>query len=280
MRRIKNHTAEKLTYIKKYINAYLKATKSLPSKYYVDGFSGTGKCIICNKKCKSVGGLKCCNCGKGSITDGSSLIALHAAGDFTKYLFVEINDKNIKELEQTISREIDSDKIKKIIFKNEDANLFLQNLYKYIPDNAGCLVLLDPEGSELSWETIKSLSKIKKIDLLILYAYDMALVRLTKNYTDKLDKFYGTSEWQKIFNDNQIALERKNKLLNFYKGRLMGLGFKYVEWRQIRRRLREGKSLYHLILATRHPVAAKIMADIFNKELDGQQKIKFGKKVF
>ena len=58
MRRVKNHTAEKLKYFKKYIEGYLVATKRLPEKYYIDAFAGTGKCILCNEKCKSRGGVK------------------------------------------------------------------------------------------------------------------------------------------------------------------------------------------------------------------------------
>ena len=60
MRRIKSYTVEKLTYFSKYVKAYLKATKRLPEKYYIDAFAGTGKCILCDiTQCKSEGGKKC-----------------------------------------------------------------------------------------------------------------------------------------------------------------------------------------------------------------------------
>jgi len=276
MRRIKSHTIEKLAYFKKYIEAYLVATKRLPIKYYIDAFASSGRCILCDERCKSKGGLTCEKCGKGKIIDGSAMISLKTKNTFSGYLFVDLNKNYITELEKFIE-ELDQTLQKKILIKNSDSNVVLRNIYKYIPKYAGCLIFLDPEGPELEWGTIKYLSKINKADLLILYPYDMALVRLTSNYTAKLDKFYGTSDWIKIYRakENFNADKRRTALLNFYTANLEKLGFKYVICKPVRRRLRSGKSLYHLILASHHPAAKKIMEDIFNKELDGQQKIKF-----
>ncbi|MFH0969791.1 MAG: three-Cys-motif partner protein TcmP [Patescibacteria group bacterium] len=276
MRRIKEHTVEKLEYFRKYIEAYLVATKRLPRKFYIDAFAGTGKCILCEQKCSSKGGCRCIKCGKGKVVDGSALISLKIKKDFTGYIFIEIENKNIKNLEKFINEEVDLEKRKKILIKQTDSNLLLRNIYKYISQYTGCLILLDPEGPELDWETIKYLSKIKKAELLILYPYDMALVRLTRDYSNKLDKFYGTNKWSEIYNDKNILRpsEKKNKLLEFYINNLKNLGFDYVEYKQIRKRLRGGKALYHFILATHHPAGKKIMSHIFNKELDGQQKFR------
>ena len=276
MRRIKSHTVEKLAYFRKYIEAYLVATKRLPIKYYIDAFAGSGKCILCDEKCKSRGGLTCHKCGGGKLVDGSAMISLKTKNTFSGYLFIDLNKNYIKELEKFIE-ELDQTLQKKILLKNSDSNIVLRNIYKYIPRYAGCLIFLDPEGSELEWETIKYLSKIDKADLLILYPYDMALVRLISNYTAKLDKFYGTPDWIIIYRakENFNAGKRKTALLNFYTRNLEKLGFKYVICKPVRKRLRSGKSLYHLILASHHPAATKIMEDIFNKELDEQQRIKF-----
>lgn len=276
MRRIKSHTLEKLEYFRKYIEAYLVATKRLPIKYYIDAFAGSGKCVLCDEKCNSKGGLRCQKCGKGKLVDGSAMISLKTKNTFSGYLFIDLNKNYVKELEEFI-KELDQILQKKILVKNSDSNAVLKNIYKYILKYAGCLIFLDPEGPELEWETIKYLSKINKADLLILYPYDIALVRLTSNYTEKLDKFYGTPDWIKIYKDknNFNPEKRKMALLTSYIKNLEKLGFKYVVCKPIRRRLRGGKPLYHLILASHHPAAKKIMEDIFNKELDGQQRIKF-----
>lgn len=275
MRRIKSHTIEKLEYIKKYINAYLTATKRLPVKYYIDAFAGSGKCVLCDVACESDGGLRCIKCGKGKIVDGSTMIALNAKDRFRGYLFIELNNKNLDDLDGCIKK-LDQESQKTVTLKRGDSNVILQDIYKHIPKQAGCLILLDPEGPELYWTTIKYLAKINKADLLILYPYDMALVRLTKEYGEKLNLFYGGEGWLEIYQDkNNFSSERKKKaLLNFYVDNLKKLGFAYVAYKQIKRRLREGNPLYHLILASHHPAAKKIMDDIFNKELDGQTRLK------
>lgn len=276
MRRIKSHTIEKLEYIRKYIEAYLVATKRLPIKYYIDAFAGSGKCILCDEKCKSRGGLTCQKCGKGKIVDGSAMISLGTKNIFSGYIFIDLNKNYIDDLEKLIEK-LDQSLQKKVVVKKADSNIILRDIYKYIPKYAGCLIFLDPEGPELEWETIKYLSKINKVDLLILYPYDMALVRLALNYKEKLNKFYGSCDWSKIYSDkkNFNPNKRKIALLDLYLGNLEKLGFKYVICKQIKRRLRSGKSLYHLILASHHPAAQKIMEHIYNKELDGQRKFKF-----
>lgn len=276
MRRIKSHTSEKLEYIRKYIEGYLMATKRLPIKYYIDAFAGSGKCILCDTECNSRGGKRCLLCGRGHVVDGSVLISLKTKNKFSEYIFIEIIQNNIKNLEKIIQQEF-SEYRGLIKIKKADSNELLKNLYQHVSQYAGCLIFLDPEGPELFWDTVKYLSKIRKVELLILYPYDMSLVRLVKNFQEKLDKFYGNNEWFKIYNDkdNYNAEKRKLMLLNLYVNNLKKLGFEHVVLKQIRRNLRSGRSLYHLILATHHPAGKKIMEDIFNKELDGQQKISF-----
>lgn len=270
---------EKLQYFKKYIDAYLYATKRLPFKYYIDAFAGTGRCVLCNAKCDCEGGIRCEKCESGKIVDGSALISLKLILPFDLYILIELKKDNRNELEKFINEDINDKKIdsarqNKIKIVSEDCNSYLQRLSKTIKPNIGCVIFLDATSDELSWETVKSLSKIERVDLLILYPYDMSLTRLTKNYKVKLDRFYGDSEWLNIYNRNLTPHGRREALLKFYKGNLIKLGFKSVE-KHIKKRLRAGHPLYHLVFATRSDVGLKIMSDIFNKELDGQTKMQF-----
>lgn len=262
MRLIKEHSLQKLEYLRKYIDGYLSATKRLRVKYYIDAFSGTGKCILYNTK---------------QQVDGSALIALKATGIFNKYILIEKDKTNFKILKECIKNEILEDRLKLIEFYNKDCNEFLKE-YNYNPSPyVGYFILLDPAGPELQWETINLLSKLKKIDLLILYPYDMALVRLVNKYPQKLDKFYGTNKWFDIYKKRRDAADARRKLLKFYIRNLEALGFEseLIDCRPVRRKLREGKLLYYLIFATHSPVAKKIISDIFNKELNGQKKFNF-----
>lgn len=275
MRRIKSHTIEKLEYVRKYIEAYLVATKRLSTKYYIDAFAGSGTCILCDINCNSTGGIKCQKCGRGKIVDGSALISLKTKNEFSRYIFIDIDEQCKKELEEN-KKGLSLALQNKIRIIKENSNDILNNFFKYISEYAGCLIFLDPEGPELEWETIIHLSKIVRVDLLILYPYDMSLVRLTtSDYGEKLDKFYGNPNWSNVYKDinNYDAPKRKKAMLDYYINNLKCLGFKYVVYKQIRRRLRIGKPLYHLLLVSHNQAAAKIMEDIFNKELDGQQSL-------
>lgn len=276
MRRIKSHTLIKLKYLEKYVNAYLTATKRLPYKYFVDAFAGTGECIVCDVRCKSRGGKKCAECSMGGKRiDGSAIISLKAKENFTKYFFIELNSNNIGELKKTIKEKINSERSIRVHYLKGDTNIVLPKIDSILPKKSGVLIFLDPEGPELFWDTIVALSKLEKCDLLILYPYDMSLVRLTTIYGNKLDKFFGTKEWSDLYFNGRTPNERRLALLNFYRNNLMKIGFSYVIPKPIKTGFRNGKLLYYLILATHKSVGQKIMSDIFNKELDGQTKMKF-----
>jgi three-Cys-motif partner protein len=274
MRRIKSHSLQKLQYFKKYVDAYLLATKKMPRKYFIDAFAGTGKCILCGAKCKGRGGSRCVKCGNGKVIDGSALIVAKTKNVFSGYIFIEIGKKNIDLLKRFIGEEVSEDRKGRISIEKNDANKLSEIIHEHIPGQAGCLIFLDPEGPELFWETLTNLSKIKKVELLILYPYDMSLVRLTTGYKEKLNRFYGSEKWTEQYEAGRNAEERKEILLNYYLNNLKSLGFEYVVCKQVRRKIREGKALYHLILASHHPVGEKIMRQIFDKELDGQIKMK------
>lgn len=272
MRRIKKHTAEKLEYIRKYIAAYLVAAKTVPIKYYIDAFAGTGICILCNEKCKS----KDCDesCNKGKQLDGSALIALKDKNHFARYFLCELSNKNILVLKDSITKKIDNKRLQKIEFIQGDSNIKIPEYINTFSGWSSSLVLLDPEGPEINWETIKSLSMLNRVDLLILYPYDMAFVRMTKEYKNKLDLVYGSSEWQQIYKESKTIDQRRAGLLGYYINNLKKLGLIYTEFKVIRTRYRSGKSLYHFILSSKKPIAVKIMRDIFNKPLDNQIRMK------
>jgi three-Cys-motif partner protein len=137
------------------------------------------------------------------------------------------------------------------------------------------LILLDPEGPELLWDTIKHLSKIKKAELFILFPYDMALARMVPDYKNRLDDFFGSKDWRDIYDSAKTPKKRKNRLLSHYLSNLNKLGFQHVSHKQIKTNLRDGRNLYHLIHTTHNSTAKKIIDHVFDKELDGQTKMKF-----
>lgn len=270
MRRIKDHTFEKLQYIRKYVSAYLVATKSIRVKYYIDAFSGTGKCVLCSESCNSKGSK--CNCGKGKIVDGSAMVVIKQPQKFSKYFLFELGPKNFKELVKCLESE-SGDKLKLIETVKGDCNIEIPKIIGKLNGFGSCLALLDPEGPELDWKTIESLAKFRRMDLLVLFPYDMALSRLVKDYQEKNDYFFGSKEWQSAHASAPTIQSRRTKMLEYFTNNLKDLGFTHIVSKLIKSRYRGGNPLYHFILASRYNVAAKIMNDIFEKSLDTQRKL-------
>ncbi|MFZ3057433.1 MAG: three-Cys-motif partner protein TcmP [Minisyncoccales bacterium] len=278
IRKIKPHTIDKLTLVDKCTNAYLVATKRLTSKYYIDAFAGTGKCFLCSRvNCLINNTEECLNCGRGKIIDGSCLRVLKIKNKFDKYFFIDLKKSNVNLLKECVNddKEVNSSLKEKIEYIKGDSNKVLKIICEKLKDEKylGCLAFLDPEGPELYWETIKYLSEIPKIDLLILYAYEMSLVRLTREYKEKLDKFYGGEEWREVYRKGSSTQKRTNNLLNFYIDNLKKLGFMVAE-KRITRKMRGGHPLYHLIGASKNKAGFNIFQGVLNnKELDGQRKL-------
>lgn len=270
MRRIKPHTFEKLQYIQKYISAYLIATKSIKTKYYIDGFSGTGKCVLCTENCKSRGSK--CNCGKGKEIDGSVLIAVRQPDKFSRYFLCELGPKNCRELSECLKKESpsNSDLVEVI---NGDCNVEIPRILGGLNRYSSCLTLLDPEGPELDWNTIVELSKFKHMDIMILFPYDMSLSRLVKDYKEMNNKFFGSDKWQDAHASAPTIKSRRIKMLNHFMDNLKDLGFTQMSSKLIKSKYRDGLPLYHFLLVSHYPIAAKIMDDIFSKSLDSQQKL-------
>ncbi|MEK7693748.1 MAG: three-Cys-motif partner protein TcmP, partial [Chloroflexota bacterium] len=141
---------------------------------------------------------------------------------------------------------------------------------------APTLAFLDSTGVEPKWELVKSLAhhrrgvRGEKVELLILFAFDMFINRWLKSERlwGRLDEFYGDQEWRDHLRDSiqrgeEIAA-RRTRFIGLYMARLRDdLGYQFVDPYGPLTRGRH--VLYHMIFATDHPVAHRIMGDVWSK---------------
>lgn len=158
-----------------------------------------------------------------------------------------------------------------------DCNEIIPKLIlQQIPKNVPSFTFLDPRGLQLHWQTIQNLSSHRtrwKIELLILYPYDMAIARLfpiaLKNPAvyNTLTRFYGNKKWIEELEDSleaeETARQRRERFVQLYLNNLKDLGYCHVEPYGP---LYSGhRPLYYVIFASDHIIGAKIMRDVWGK---------------
>ena len=85
-----------------------------------------------------------------------------------------------------------------------DANAVVHDMLTKVPRGAPAFAFLDPEGSELAWETVDAIAahkrgQARKVEQLILFPTDMGFVRLAPDHPEMvtrilLRRFYGCAE--------------------------------------------------------------------------------------
>ncbi|PFG73215.1 three-Cys-motif partner protein [Tepidiforma thermophila] len=142
-RRAKRHTRNKLAILAAYLPAFTKACNKAPQKYFIDALAGPGLYQFDDR-----------------ITMGSTLIALKTEPPFSKVLAMEKNKKYADALKTRCSR-IDQNRAR---VTSGDCNVALINfMANELNPRAPMLVFLDPEGFEVSWQTIIALSNFKSV---------------------------------------------------------------------------------------------------------------------
>lgn len=209
-------TQKKLITLDKYIHAYVKVLKNTGFlTVYIDAFAGTGYREVDPSQ---EGGLFENNLvtdepGVKEYIDGSAKIALNVQPCFDEYHFVEKNRNKFKELKKLGDAHPD----KKIVFCNDDANLYIQDICR--PGNSRFwvrhrgVIFLDPFGMNLEWKTLEAIASTHSIDVWILFPLAQGVSRLLhrdgnipKDRQDKLTSLFGTDAWKvEFYKQTQLA---------------------------------------------------------------------------
>ncbi len=256
-RQIRKWTCHKLECFADYIDAY---TRRLPSnqRYYLELYAGCGQCLCY--------GTDCC-------IDDSSLRALKKR--LAKYnIFIVSNRQDAESLER-LTKAYNTNNID-IITGNCNNVKIIRQLLDLIPRSASSFALIDPPGYRmLRWKTIKRLAahgadwKGKKIDLLVVFPLEMALVRnLTRPECQaSITRLYGDQRWVEIRQQRLGGKigpdELRQRLVELFKDGLKGLGYKYVEG--FKPAGFSKSPFYHLIWASDRDSGARILKDAWGK---------------
>jgi three-Cys-motif partner protein len=246
-------TEEKLRILDCYARGFAKTTQKAGGWYGLDPFAGAGLNY---------------SVAQGVEIHGSPLVLLNAGTpEATEVLLCEADPQTRQVLEQRI----ESYKPRGVVFPG-DANSAIVDMLDRVPRQAPAFAFLDPEGSELAWETIVAVFDHKrgerwKVEQLILFPTDMGFVRLAPDHPDKVTNIFGHERWLEIFDarrsDQITADEARGAYVRLYADGLRQLGYETVLDRQITKA--NGQPMYFLIFATDHDAGERIMDHCFDR---------------
>lgn len=263
---------EKFYYLENYLNATWGARNKFSKNnnaVFIDLFAGPGKSIIRVEQ---------------KIIKGGALRAIsREKAAFNKIILNDISSANYTALKKRIPN---------ADIYNEDANKIVEyivNMLKKEKFEKYHFAYLDPFApSHLKFSTIESLSRLKRLDIMINFPIGSIRRNYKKWINDKdsiLDSFLGTSEWRlevrKVSEEHFCEV-----ILSIYIKQLVALGFPleglglidehgkdYVGPSIVTVKNSKSVVLYYLIFASKHKLAAKIWKSILKIDPKGQRSL-------
>jgi three-Cys-motif partner protein len=262
--------ALKLDYVKRYIDVFETSMRGKwRHRHYIDLFAGPGKCLCRNT---------------GTVYLGSPLLALTAQYPFTGYYFVDWDSGNIAALRRRCRA---SPAFAHVQFLTDDANHAVRNIVDRIQDIPSLnLAFLDPEGLELQWDTVSTLAKVKRMDLIILYpqgGLNRAMPgAFQASGQTEVDLFFGDLTWREIYDkyQNREELFLHRNLMDHYKENLAQLGYKETRrddeiGAEPLMRNAKNAPLYRLLFASKHTLGLGFWKQITKRNVYGQRRFEF-----
>lgn len=288
-------TEMKLDAFEKYVKAYLTIMKKYAIKnnwklFYFDAFAGNGSRETILEEANDTETALFDNEEIKDITEQASYkgAAERVLGSdidgfsFDYYYFVDKNEKSLQALEEKLKTSFPN-KARCMAFKPGDANERILELVNYFKSHPKCaaLILLDPFGMQLNWETLKALKSIKHIDLWILVPSGVIINRLlTRNgkilCPERLEKSFGISieQIQNYFYEQvkeqnlfgEVTRQQKrdntiNKIAQLYMY-LLSQEFAYVIEKPLVLRNSTNCPIFHFVFASHNEIGVKIASEI------------------
>lgn len=286
-------TQEKLDAFEKYVNAYLTIMNKHRDKnnwklIYFDGFAGSGS----RGDIKSEASTLLTELFDKTYLKQEELDVYKSAAErvlnikqrgFDYYYFIDKDEKSSQNLKELLSPFKDN---KKLEFRNSDANEQLKELSKALHKNPNLasLVLLDPFGMQVNWDSIETL-KETRTDLWILIPTGVIVNRLLDRkgeltHIDKLTSFFGKDEdfLRKYFYSKrqEITLFGEEEIIEKVKKPIERIAELYIEQLKTIYKFVTSKPLvlynsrntpiFHFACASNNETALKIAKDIIYKQ--------------
>lgn len=250
-------TFDKLWWWNRYIEITTVAMVGKPhwsELVYVDLFAGPGICESRN--------------GATRIP-GSPLIAALAPRPFGRLWLCEADENLAAACEKRLSLFGACDRA--TVFRG-DCNERIHDICAEIPDRALTLAFIDPTGLHANFETVRTLTEGRRVDLFILFADNMDIVRNVEVYAKQsvsnLDRVMGAncdwrSAWRKL--DNQRPENVARLFVDLYKKQLGSeLGYVYSADEPIKNS--KNVPIYRLVYASKSELGLNFWKKTASKE--------------
>lgn len=259
-------TEDKLYFWSRYIDITTTSMVGHPKwpegLVYVDLFAGPGVCEIPSPTRRF---------------PGSTLIAAHARKPFRLILGCEKEEASANALQQRLARLMPQDRFQ--VFRG-DCNQQVDRIASAIPKGALTLAFIDPEALHIWFESIRTLADCGQVDLLILLADRMDIVRNVDLYykqpKSNLDRMFGpNSSWR----EKWLALQNRTPenicklFVEEYQLQLGLLGYRKFGEKQMQS---ARGPLYRLIYASKHERGLEFWDKVTRKDRAGQSDLDFG----
>jgi three-Cys-motif partner protein len=189
-------TAIKLEVLNRYLESYNIALQHKPTvrnpfkRIFIDAFAGTGECAIKLD-------------GKTVRINGSAKLALELSPGFDDHFFVDIKSSHIDALNKLV----EDFPNKKVQVMAGDGNELVEQLVKSINwRKSRAVMLLDPYGMAVKWETLQKIASTQAIDLWYLFPLSAVCRQAANDYSkvdsgkqNALTRLFGTGDWEKAF---------------------------------------------------------------------------------
>lgn len=242
---------DKLEVVGKYMGIFTSGMKAKwKGLVYVDLYAGPGLCVVE---------------GTNEIVEGSPLLALNTRIFFDRVIFVEADPDSYDALQTRVNSHPRGGSAHVVL---GDCNEVIRQVLEQIPDGYLTLAFIDPVGvKDLDIETLRSLATGRAVDLIILFAQQMAINRnrwqwQVSEEDTPLDRLLGR-EWRQSLTPEVVQFIE----------RLKTMGYTFAEGSGIAFRNRSGARLYYLIFATRSPIGAEFWAKITSIAPDLQMRL-------
>lgn len=280
-------TKTKLDAFSKYVSAYLTIMSKQKQwkTIYFDGFAGSGNR---SEKCKSPLYTQL----RLSIEDehiykgaAERILTLPNDLSFDFHYFVDLHEESLLKLEKKLLT-LQKTRKNQFQYRPGDCNKWINDLslaMKKNPNDYAALVLLDPFGMQIDWESIECL-KGTRSDVWILVPTGVIVNRLlNKNgelkHIAKLQSFFGLSEEEiKTYfyrKENQTTLFGEMEIIEKISDPIQKISELYVQklktiWNHVTEQpLRllnsRGIPIYHFVFASNNQNAVKIAKQIITK---------------
>jgi three-Cys-motif partner protein len=287
-------TEKKLDAFESYVKAYLNIMNKNPywKTIYFDGFAGSGEI---EKEINPLYLKLELPEEEESVYKGAAerITSLNANYKFDYYYFIEKKQEAISSLESKIKNNV---LLKKSKYKciagncNEELKNLAEALHKTKSEYSNskkyaALILLDPFGMQIDWESISNL-KDTKSDVWILLPTAIIVNRLLDHkgelkYTNKLQSFFGLTEqeireyfyiktgqhnlFESEFEDLKKVYNPIEKIADLYIKQLKTI-WAFVSEKPLRLESSNGRPLFHFVFASNNKSAVNIAKDIILKK--------------